>query len=126
MLLASACAMLPPAEVPVSNNAAVRALDEQAGREAAEGRLTSAAATLERALRIEPRNPRLWQALARLRLTQGDADQAEQLAARAASFAGDDRVLRAANWRLIAAAREARGDAVGARQALERAERYER
>ena len=126
LLLAAACATRPPGEVPISDNAAVRALAEQAGLEVADGRLTSAAATLERALRIEPRNPRLWLELARLRLTQGEADQAEQLAARAASFAGNDRALRAANWRLIAEARRARGDPAGARQALERAARYER
>src|SRR6266705_1592722 len=91
--------------------------------EAAAGRLTNAAASLERALRIEPRNPRLWQELARVRLKQGDYAQAESTAARSNSWAGSDNALRAENWRLIAHAREARGDAEGARVALEAAER---
>ena len=91
--------------------------------DAASGRLTHAAASLERALRIEPRNPRLWQELARLRLMEGDYAQAESMAARSNSWAGDDARLRAENWRLIAQAREARGDAEGARAALELAER---
>src|SRR5256885_319985 len=85
--------------------------------------LAIAAASLERALRIEPRNPRLWQELARVRLKQGDYAQAESTAARSNSWAGSDNALRAENWRLIAHAREARGDAEGARVALETAER---
>jgi Tfp pilus assembly protein PilF len=91
--------------------------------DSAAGRLANAAASLERALRIEPRNPRLWQELARVRLKQGDYAQAESTAARSNSWAGGDHALRAENWRLIAQAREARGDADGARAALEAAER---
>lgn len=91
----------------------------------AAGRLAHAAAALERALRLEPRNPRLWQELARVRLKQGEYAQAESLAARSNSWAGGDRQLRAENWRLIAQAREARGDAAGAREALETAERQQ-
>jgi len=87
------------------------------------GRLSNAAASLERALRIEPRNPRLWQELARVRLKQGDYAQAENVARRSNSWAGGDAALRAENWRLIAQAREARGDAAGARAALDAAER---
>ena len=50
----------------------------------------AAAASIERALRIEPRNPRLWQELARVRLKQGQYAQAENVAARSNSWAGDD------------------------------------
>ncbi|MGB5082688.1 MAG: tetratricopeptide repeat protein, partial [Burkholderiales bacterium] len=86
------------------------------------GRPANAAASIERALRIEPRNPRLWQALARVRLQQGDSLQAENFAARSNAWAGGDNALRSENWRLIAQAREARGDAEGARAALAAAE----
>jgi Tfp pilus assembly protein PilF len=90
----------------------------------AAGRLANAAASLERALRIEPRNPRLWQELSRVRLSQRDYVQAESCAARSNSWAGsDDGPLRADNWRLIAQAREARGDSEGARAALDTAGR---
>ena len=78
---------------------------ESARTDAAAGRLPSAAASLERALRIEPRNPRLWQQLARVRLQQGDFAQAESLAARSNSFAGGDTALRAENQRIIEQAR---------------------
>ena len=94
--------------------------------DAAAGRLANAAATLERALRIEPRNPRLWQELARVRLKQGQYAQAESVAARSNSWAGSDNALRAENWRLIAEARTARGDGEGARAALDTAERIGR
>jgi predicted Zn-dependent protease len=87
------------------------------------GRLGNAAASLERALRIEPRNPRLWQELSRVRLLQRDYVQAESCAARSNSWAGSDDALRADNWRLIAQAREARGDSDGAKAALDAAGR---
>src|SRR5437773_11833584 len=102
---------------------AIAGLLDGARADAASGRLVNAAASLERALRIEPRNPRLWQELARVRLKQGDYAQAESTAARSNSWAGSDNALRAENWRLIAHAREARGDAEGAKGALEAAER---
>jgi len=98
-------------------------LFELARADAASGRLSNAAASLERALRIEPRNPRLWQALARVRLQQGEYAQAEGAAARSSSWAGSDAPLRAENWRLIAQSRQARGDGDGAKSALEAAAR---
>jgi predicted Zn-dependent protease len=117
----SAPAPAPPAAR--AENAAIAGLLDGARADAASGRLTNAAASLERALRIEPRNPRLWQELARVRLKQGEYAQAESTAARSNSWASEDGSLRAENWRLIARAREARGDAAGARAALETAER---
>lgn len=90
------------------------------------GRLPNAVASLERALRIEPKNPRLWRELARVRLQEGEYAQAENLAARSNSWAGADNDLRAENWRLIAEARAARGDDAGAKLALERARQIER
>lgn len=124
-LTLAACATLVP-EAPVSDNAAVVALVSQAHTDNLEGRLAAAAAGIERALRIEPRNPRLWRELAQLRLAQGEPEQAESLAVRANTLAGADQRLRAANWRLIAEARTARGDAAGAQEAAERARQLER
>ena len=126
LLLLSACAVLRPGIIPVSENPAVLTLVEQARAEAAENKLQSAVATIERAQRLEPRNPWLWQELARLHLAQGDHAQAESLAARSNTWAGSDPALRAANWRLIGAARAARGDAVGAQAAEARAVELER
>jgi len=106
--------------VPGAPSVAIAGLMESARADAGAGRYAKAAASLERALRIEPRNPRLWHELARVRLKQGEYQQAESIAARSNSWAAGDSALRAENWRLIAEARAARGDEAGARSALER------
>ena len=113
----------PPAEAPRAETVAIASLMESAQADTQAGRLVNAAASLERALRIEPRNPRVWHELARVRLAQGDYMQVEGLAARSNTWARDDPALRAENWRLIARAREARGDAQGALVAREAAAR---
>jgi predicted Zn-dependent protease len=113
----------PPEPAARTENLAIAGLMDSARADSAAGRLSNAAASLERALRIEPRNPRLWQELARVRLKQGDYVQVESTAARSNSWAGGDNALRAENWRLIAHAREARGDSEGARTALDAAGR---
>ena len=105
----------PPAAPPVvpeapsvRENVAIAGLMESARADAASGKLVQAAASLERALRIEPRNPRLWHELARVRVRQGDTAQAANLAARSNSFAGSDAALRSANQNIIDQARTQR------------------
>ena len=85
------------------------------------GDTDAASATLERALRIDPRNARLWHRLAAIRLQQGRAAQAEQLALKSNALSAGDRDLRASNWALVARARWARDDAEGAREAERKA-----
>ena len=77
---------------------------------------------LERALRIEPRNPVLWHELARIRLEQGQYRQAENMAAKSNMLTGTNRYLKAKNWRIIGEARNRLGDLQGAREAFEKAE----
>jgi Tfp pilus assembly protein PilF len=114
----------PPPEVAAPKESiAIAGLMESARAESAAGNLGGAAASLERALRIEPRNPRLWHELARVRFKQGQYAQAESVAVRSNSWAGEDKGLRAENWRLIAESRRARGDAEGAKAALDQASR---
>jgi predicted Zn-dependent protease len=99
----------PPPETPIAReNVAIAGLMESARADAASGKLVQAAASLERALRSEPRNPRLWHELARVRLRQGDTAQAANLAARSNSYAGSDAALRAANQNIIEQARTSR------------------
>ena len=133
--LAAGCAIAPKQPEPFpppspfpsapthAESPAIASLMDSARADAIAGRIANAAASLERAVRIEPRNPRLWQQLARVRILQSDYVQAESCAARSNSWAGSDDALRADNWRLIAQAREARGDSEGAKAALEAAER---
>jgi len=122
----SATPALPAAPAAPAPNPAVERLMASARADQAASRLGSAEATIERALRIAPRDARLWQQLARIRLQQGQYQQAESLAARSNIWAGSDNALRAQNWNLIAQARDARGDSQGARAALQKAEDYGR
>jgi predicted negative regulator of RcsB-dependent stress response len=105
-----------------SGNTAVIALLSKAKNQSAAGRMDAAGANLERALRIEPRNPVLWHELARVRLEQGQYRQAENMAAKSNMLAGTNRYQRAKNWRIIGEARSRRGDLQGAREAFEKAE----
>lgn len=90
-------------------NEAVLALLEDAERELRAGRPEQASVALERALRIEPRNPTVWHYLGLARLDLGDFAQAEVMASRSHSLAPADRTLRAYNARLVATARQASG-----------------
>jgi Tfp pilus assembly protein PilF len=98
----------PPGTPATRETVAVAGLMQSARTDAAAGRLPNAAASLERALRIEPKNPRLWQELARVRLQQGNFAQAESLAQRSNAWAGNDGALRAENARIIQQARAGR------------------
>jgi len=108
---------------PVSTgNSAVVALLSSADKQQRGGDTAGAAATLERALRIEPRNARLWHQLALLRFEQQNYRMAADLADKSNSLAQNDGELTRANWRLIARARSALGDSAGARRAQQMAQ----
>jgi tetratricopeptide (TPR) repeat protein len=110
-----------PIPAPRAQAPAVVALLGTAERQANSGDLESAAASLERAIRIDPRNPVLWYHLATVRLAQGDAQAAEQLAAKSTSLAPGNNAQQARNWQLIARARQAQHDSSGAAAAEQRA-----
>lgn len=128
-LLLTGCAGLPSSDntpPPVSDNGAVVALLDNAKADAGSGKLDAAAASLERALNIEPHNPALWSELAKLRLQQGQFDQAAGLAAKSNTLAGNNKALRATNWRLIGEARLKKGDGEGAQTAFNKAAALEK
>jgi predicted Zn-dependent protease len=108
-----------PSRPKMSSGGAVVALLGQADSYRQSGDTGNEAATVERALRIEPNNPRLWSRLAAIRLQQGQPQQAEQLALKSNSLATGERELQAQNWRLVARARWSLNDSKGA-QAAER------
>ena len=80
-----------------------------------------AASEVERAIRIQPKNPELWHALSEIRLKQGQYDAAEDLAKKSNTLSKSNSELIKSNWRLIAEARRKRGDGVGAQEALGKA-----
>lgn len=99
---------------------AVLKLMDQARDQMNAGLAEQAVASLETALNIEPRNPFVRQQLAAAHLQQRLPDQAENQAQRSNSFARGNPFIEVENWRVIAAARQARGDLAGAREARER------
>jgi tetratricopeptide (TPR) repeat protein len=104
-------------------NPAVTELNEAAARAENDGDLERAAMLLERALRIEPRDPELLQNMAEIKLGQSDWEQAESYASR--SFDVGPRVgeLCQRNWRTLALARERMGQHEIAHEARERLQR---
>ena len=109
----------------MSANHAVIALLDRAQRDNDAGRHGAADTSLERALRIEPRNPWLWHEIAQLRLSQGQYAQAISLAKKSNSFAGRERRLQALNWRLIGNALVAQGNISAAEEAFKHATELE-
>lgn len=101
-------------------NPAVVALLNSAGAKEQAGSYEQAAAALERALRLEPRNAMLWHRLARVRLKQGQWQIAVDTAAKSNSLAGGNSELQAWNWAVIAEAKERQGDRLGAQDARTR------
>ncbi|MEW6764501.1 MAG: tetratricopeptide repeat protein [Pseudomonadota bacterium] len=102
---ASAPAQLALATPAPTGGPAAMALAKRADQQIKSNDLMAAAATLERALRIEPNNASLWSRLAEVRLRQGDKAQAEQLALKSNGLAGGNAVLKARNEQIISQAR---------------------
>ena len=102
------------------------ALLDSADKYVKSNQLDKAGASLERALRIEPRNAGIWHDLAQIRLHQGQYQQAESLASKSSNLAGGNRALQSRNWKLIASARKAAGNVAGAEEAEARASQLSR
>ena len=87
-----------------------------------QGQIQRADVLLERSVRIEPRNPSLWNYLAKLRLHEGHVQEAMSMAAKSNALAGNNDKLKADNWRIIAHARYQSGDVYGAKDAEQKAD----
>ena len=112
---------IPGAGAPQAGNSAVVALLESAREAEGAREYGRAAAALERALKVDARDPWLWHRLAAIRFRQGRHAEAEALALRSLSLRRAGRDLDTMNWRVIAAARRVQGDEEGAREAIRRA-----
>ncbi len=110
-----------PAESSSNLSPAVTALVTAANQSTKSGDIESAAAAIERAIRIEPRNGELLYKLAVLRLKQSKPILAEELAKKSALLAGKDNALKKNSWLLIAHAKEMQGDSTGAAEAQTKA-----
>jgi tetratricopeptide (TPR) repeat protein len=102
-------------------NPAVKQLTAQAQNAERAGDLDQAGSYLERALRIQPRDPQVLQHMAEIKLQKEDYQQALNFAVR--SYDSGPRVgeICSRNWRTISVAREHLQDASGAGDAEDRA-----
>jgi predicted Zn-dependent protease len=82
-------------------NSTVRNISSQADQLMRKGKLDAAAQTLERGIRIAPKNAYLWSQLATVRLKQHRYGQAQSLAAKSSSLAKGDSALVSRNQAII-------------------------
>lgn len=80
---------------------AVQALARQAQAFRSAGRHQDALGQYERALRIEPKNAFVWQAIAETHLALHNVEQAESAARKSNSLARSNPWLELGNWRVI-------------------------
>jgi len=103
---------------------AVNALALAANQSSKSGDIEAATTTIERAIRIEPRNATLYYKLAVLRLKQSKPKLAEDLAKKAILLATNDEALKKHSWLLVARARELMSDTNGSREAKTQADKF--
>ena len=103
---------------------AVNALASAANQSNKSGDIEAATTTIERAIRIEPRNATLYYKLAVLRLKQSKPKLAEDLAKKALLLATNDAALKKHSWLLVARARELLGDINGSSEAKAQADKF--
>jgi len=109
---------------PAQQNTAVITLLDEANNYSQQGDLRSAQTSLQRAQRIAPRDPEVYYSLANTHLALQDFSLAEQVALKGVSIVqGQPSQLRQF-WNLIAVIRTAAGNANGAKQARDTANRY--
>jgi len=110
---------------PVVSSGAVGRLTEVAQNHAQRGEWSQAANSLERALRISPRNARLWLQLSEIRFKQRRYQQAESLAQKALQYAVANQALKRDCWLQVAKSRQQLGNARGAEAARQQAGQFE-
>ena len=102
-------------------NPAVKELLDNASAAEAEGDYDQATAQLERALRIQPRNPEILQHMAEVQLQTRDWSQALNFASRSYDVGPRVGEICSRNWRTISVAREYLGDQPGSAEAEQKA-----
>lgn len=106
----------PRPDAPEDVSAASTALLKQSRSQRWAGDTSAAIATIERAIRIDPKNPWLWLELADLHLSNADSSRAENLAYKAMTLAQGNGAAHTASLRLIIDALYAQGREEEARE----------
>jgi len=102
---------------------AVIALLDGAQQFSAQGQYSLAAAKMERAIRISPRDPLVWHHLAKIRIAQQQYELAISLAKKSNLLAAHDRMLQRNNWLIIAESFNYLGQTGSANKAQQQAAR---
>jgi len=102
-------------------NPAVKELLADAGSAESAGNYNQAATLLERALRIQPRDPEILQSLAEVRLQMRDYSQALNFATRSYDIGPRVGEICSRNWRTISVSREHLNDHAGSVEAEQKA-----
>lgn len=93
-----------------SSSPAVKALLVRAYADAKLGRTNAAMKKLERGLRMEPQNPKLWNQLAELHYKKGNYQQAITMAKKAINLSSNDQDMTNKNWQFISKVAEKSGN----------------
>ncbi len=112
-----------PAAPKAEGETAVSALLKKASGSLGKGDLDGAAAYLENAQRLDPKNSKILYDIANIRYHQGRYKEAESMASRAVQTGGSNAMLKKA-WSLISNSRNKLGDSQGAVQAATKAASY--
>ena len=102
-------------------NPAVKELLADAGEAERTGDYGQAASYLERALRIQPRDPEILQSMAEVQLQMKDYEQALNFASRSYDIGPRVGEICSRNWRTISVSREYLGDHSGSAEAEKKA-----
>ncbi|EPJ47883.1 MAG: hypothetical protein OFPI_31500 [Osedax symbiont Rs2] len=112
-------------EVSVSaQNPATIALLNTANYQVNSGSLRAAQASLERALRISPKDPEVYQSLGEVHRQLAEFSQAEQMVLKGITVAAGQSVKLRRLWSALAKIRSQAGDAVGANKAFQKSQSY--
>lgn len=102
-------ASVPVIQTPKQTGNIAADFSRQAAAQVDQGRLDVAAATLERGLRLAPKDAMLWSQLAEVKLQQQQYRQASSLAAKSNSMAGSNTNLVQKNYWIVEEARRRSG-----------------
>lgn len=110
-------------ETPPVPHGVAASLQKSAGESLSAGRFSQAEILVERALRLEPRNPELWHMMARVKAGQNNPAQTVQFCLKSNSLAAGNLTLTRRNWLLMEKAYQSMGQAEQAAQARKKAKK---
>lgn len=113
-----------PEVVAVAQKPAAVALLNTAKYQSDSGKMRAAQSSLERALRISPKDPEVYYSLAQVHSRLGEFVQAEQVALKGVEVAAGQSAKLKRLWKLVANIRTEAGDRSGANQALQKSQSY--